>query len=247
MDYDTTDIAATYDAARNHAPGVQQRWLDLVASHAPSPLNLIVDLGCGTGRFTQPLSDRLNTRVLGLDPSEKMLAAARSKGHGQRVEFSQLRGEALPIDDSAADMVFMSMVLHHLPDPVRTARECRRVLRPGGCVCVRNGTREAEVPQSRFFRGMQQLIEQTLPSNAAVCSWFEGAGFDMRAHDLITQRVAAHWQEFSDKIALRADSVLARIPDADFRAGMKKLRAYAATRLPQEPVTEVIDFFVFER
>lgn len=112
---------------------------------------------------------------------------------------------------------------------------------------MRNGTREAEVPQSRFFCGMQQLIEQTLPSNAAVRSWFEGAGFKARAHDLVTQRVAAHWQEFSDKIALRADSVLARIPDADFDAGMEKLRVYAATRPQQAPVTEVIDFFVFER
>jgi SAM-dependent methyltransferase len=247
MDYDTTDIAATYDAARSYAPEVLQQWLDLVAVYAPSPLDLIVDLGCGTGRFTQPLSDRLGARVLGLDPSEKMLAAARSKGHGQRVEFRQLRGEALPIDDGAADMVFMSMVLHHLPDPSETARECRRILRPGGRVCVRNGTRDADVPQSRFFRGMQQRIEQTLPSNAAVRGWFEGTGFNTCAHELVTQRVAAHWQEFSDKIALRADSVLARIPDTDFETGMAALRAYAVTRSLQEPVTEMIDFFVFER
>jgi ubiquinone/menaquinone biosynthesis C-methylase UbiE len=176
-----------------------------------------------------------------------MLAAARNTEHGQRVTFRQLRGEALPVGDGAADMVFMSMVLHHLSDASETARECRRILRPGGRVCLRNGTREAEIPQSLFFPGMQQLIEQTLPSNATVRSWFEGAGFSTRAHDLITQRVAAHWQEFSDKIALRADSVLARIPDADFEAGMAKLRTYAATRLAQESVTEVIDFFVFER
>jgi ubiquinone/menaquinone biosynthesis C-methylase UbiE len=247
MDYDKSNIAATYDAARSYRPEVLQQWMDLVARHAPSPLNVIVDLGCGTGRFTQPLSDRLNADVVGFDPSEKMLAAARRKSHGPRVEFKQLRGETLPIGDGAADMVFMSMVLHHLPDPARTAQECRRILRPGGRVCLRNGTREAEIPQSPFFPGMQQLIEQTLPSNAAICSLFEAAGFNTRAHDLITQRVAAHWQEFSDKIALRADSVLARIPDSDFEVGMEKLRTYAATRPSQQPVTEVIDFFVFER
>jgi ubiquinone/menaquinone biosynthesis C-methylase UbiE len=163
------------------------------------------------------------------------------------VEFRQLRGEALPIDDGAADMVFMSMVLHHLPDPSETARECRRILRPGGRVCLRNGTRDVEIPQNRFFPGMPQLVEQTLPSNAAVRSLFEGAGFNTRAHDLITQRVAAHWQEFADKRTLRADSLLVRIPDADFEAGIAALRAYAATRPPLEPVTETVDFFVFER
>ena len=247
MDYDKSDIAATYDAARSYQPEVLQRWLDLVALHAPSPLNLIVDLGCGTGRFTQPLSDWLNAGVLGLDPSEKMLAAARSKIPGARVEFRQLHGELLPIGDGAADMIFMSMVLHHLSDPAATARECLRILRRGGRVCLRNGTREADVPQGRFFPGMLALIEQTLPSNAAVPNQFENAGFKTRAHELVQQCVAANWQEFAEKIALRADSLLVRIPDADFEAGMAALRAFAATRSPQEPVTEVIDFFVFER
>jgi len=247
MDYDKSNIAATYDAARRYAPDVLQQWMDLVAKRAPSPLNLIVDLGCGTGRFTQPLSDRLNADVVGLDPSEKMLAAARSKGHGKCVDFKQLRSNTLPISDGAADMIFISMVLHHLPDPSKTARECRRILRTGGRVCLRNGTREAEIPQSRFFPGMQQLIEQTLPSSAVVLSLFEGAGFKTLAHDLVPQRIAAHWGEFADKIELRADSILARIPDADFKAGMAALRAFAATRSPHEPVTEAIDFFVFER
>jgi ubiquinone/menaquinone biosynthesis C-methylase UbiE len=247
MDYDKSNIAATYDSARSYAPEVLQQWMDLVAVYAPSPLNVIVDLGCGTGRFTQPLSERLDARVLGLDPSGKMLAAARSKGHGQRVEFRQFHGEALPIDDGAADMVFMSMVLHHLPDPGKTARECRRILRPGGRVCLRNATRDADIPQSRFFPGMQQLVDQTLPSGSAVQNLFEAAGFKTLAHDLVTQHVASHWQEFAGKIALRADSLLARIPDADFEAGMEKLQTYAAARSPQKPVTEVIDFFVFER
>jgi ubiquinone/menaquinone biosynthesis C-methylase UbiE len=247
MDYDKSNIAATYDAARSYTPEVLQQWLDLVAAYAPSPLTFIVDLGCGTGRFTQPLSDRLSSRVLGLDPSEKMLAAARSKGHGSRVDFQQLRGGTLPLGDGSADMVFMSMVLHHLSDPLETARECRRVLRRGGRVCLRNSTSGTDFPQCRFFPGIQQVIDQTLPSKAFVQSLFEGAGFKIRADDLVTHRVAAHWGEFADKLALRADSFLARIPDADFETGMVTLRAHAATRSPQEQVTEVIDFFVFER
>ena len=56
MDYDKTRIAATYDAARGYRPEVLKQWLDLVAAHAPSAPALIVDLGCGTGRFTQPLA-----------------------------------------------------------------------------------------------------------------------------------------------------------------------------------------------
>jgi hypothetical protein len=45
---------------------------------------------------------------------------------------------------------------------------------------------------------------------------------------------------------LRADSFLARLPDEEFAAGMAKLRAHAA-QSATEDVTEMIDFFVFER
>ncbi|MFM9850996.1 MAG: class I SAM-dependent methyltransferase [Hyphomicrobiaceae bacterium] len=247
MDYDKSNIAATYDAARSYPPEVLQQWLDLVAACAPSPLNLIVDLGCGTGRFTQPLSDRLDAEALGLDPSERMLAAARSKGHGSRVEFQRLHGGTLPLGDGSADMVFMSMVLHHLPNPSETAQECWRVLRLGGRLCVRNSTAGTDFSQRRFFPSAQRFVDQTLPSKDFIRSLFEGAGFKIRAHELVMHRVAAHWHEFADKLALRADSFLARIADAEFEAGMATLRTYAATRSPHEQVTEMIDFFVFER
>lgn len=87
MDYDTTAIAATYDDARRFPPVEMRRLLDLVAVHSPANPNLIVDIGCGTGRFTHPLAERFQTRVIGIDPSEKMLEAARAKASGARVDF----------------------------------------------------------------------------------------------------------------------------------------------------------------
>src|SRR5262245_37085567 len=116
MDYDKTAIAGTYDAARAYRPEVMEQWLDLVAVLAPDKVDLIVDLGCGTGRFTQPLADRFQAQVIGIDPSQRMLAAARAKPGNRRVEFRQASSEQLPLPDGCVDLVFMSMVLHHLPD-----------------------------------------------------------------------------------------------------------------------------------
>jgi ubiquinone/menaquinone biosynthesis C-methylase UbiE len=76
MDYDKTTIATTYDAARGYRPEVLRQWLDVVAAHALSDLALIVDLGCGTGRFSQPLADRFQVKVIGIDPSQCMLGIA---------------------------------------------------------------------------------------------------------------------------------------------------------------------------
>jgi ubiquinone/menaquinone biosynthesis C-methylase UbiE len=246
VDYDKTRIAATYDAARGYRPEVLRQWLDLVAAHAPSAPALIVDLGCGTGRFTQPLAQRFDAKVVGIDPSERMLAVARAKQDRAHVEFRQASAEKLPLQDGSVDMVFMSMVLHHLPDRPATARECHRILRDKGRLCVRNCTRNIVYPQSRFFPGMRPMDDAELPSSEDVLALFEAAGLRSRAHEIVTHTVAASWQEFADKLALRADSFLARLPDHEFAAGLAALRAYASGRAP-EAITEQIDFFVFER
>ena len=246
MDYDKTAIATTYDAARGYRPEAMRQWLDRVAAHAPRDLKLIVDLGCGTGRFTHPLAERFKARVIGVDPSTKMLEGARAKLSNGRVTFLQASAEGLPLDDGGVDLVFMSMILHHLADKPRAVRECHRVLRAGGRLCLRNCTRDIVYPQSRFFPGMLQMVATDLPSSEDIVALFEAAGLRSRAHEIVTHTVAGSWQEFADKLALRADSFLARLPDSEFAEGLAELRAYATGRAP-EAITEQIDFFVFER
>jgi ubiquinone/menaquinone biosynthesis C-methylase UbiE len=128
MDYDRTTIATTYDAARGHSSAVMRQWLDLVAAHVPFAPQLIVDVGCGTGRFSDPLADRFAAKVIGIDPSQTMLAVARTKCATAHVEFRLAPAERLPLPDRSADLVFMSMVLHHLLD--KESRSARVLSRP---------------------------------------------------------------------------------------------------------------------
>jgi SAM-dependent methyltransferase len=95
MDYDKSTISTVYDQARGLAPGLLQRWLDLVARDAsPARGSLIVDVGCGTGRFSEPLAERFSARVLGVDPFEQMLDVAREKTRSDRVEFRRSTAES---------------------------------------------------------------------------------------------------------------------------------------------------------
>src|SRR5215471_10859151 len=110
MDYDTSPIAAHYDAARDYRPDVLAHWLEAIARHiAPNPRR-IIDLGCGTGRFTYPLAQRFATHVVGIDPSQSMLDVAKAKDTMARVDLIRAVGERLPLASSCADVVFMSMV-----------------------------------------------------------------------------------------------------------------------------------------
>jgi ubiquinone/menaquinone biosynthesis C-methylase UbiE len=245
MDYDETAIATAYDAARGYRPEVLRRWLDLIAAHVPACPTLIVDLGCGTGRFTHPLAEELQTRVIGIDPSLKMLESARAKPGSDRVAFRQGSGEAIPLKDACADVIFMSMMLHHLKDRRRTAEECRRVLHNAGRVLIRNSTRDSIQPQRRFFPGIIPMIDCELPSHYEVVALFEHVGLRLIAYQCVAQRVAVDWNELADKLAMRADSFLARLPADEFALGMAALRAHAQRSDPSEAVIEDIPFYVF--
>jgi GNAT superfamily N-acetyltransferase len=64
---------------------------------------------------------------------------------------------------------------------------------------------------------------------------------------MVRQTIASNWRQFVQKTSLRADSLLARLSDADYEAGMTELRAHAAIFDINEPVVEEIDLFVFTK
>ena len=147
---------------------------------------------------------------------------------------------------SGTDLVFMSMVYHHVTDPTAVTKECHRALRQGGYACIRNGTRESDFPHRHFFP-LRALIASDLPARRDIESVFAAGGFTPVVHQVVTQVTATDWPSFVEKSALRADSFLARLSDDDFQQGMAALRTPGDTISQNDAVTEEIDWFVFHR
>src|SRR5207247_543837 len=107
-----------------------------------------------------------------------------------------------------------------------SAMECHRVLRRNGRVCLRTGGSEriSEYPYVPFFPQTRSLLEQHLPSVSAQREVFERAGLQSISEEIITQQIAANYDAYAEKIAVKADSILIRLSDIDFNAGMKGLR-----------------------
>jgi len=248
MDYDRTAMPAGYDAGRGYRPEVLQGWLDIIAAALPpGPVRDILDLGCGTGRYSAGLAARFGARVIGVDPSEKMLAEARRKG-GEGVEFVRGFAEAAPLEDASVDVVFMSMVFHHFTDPAQAARECHRVLRSGGAACLRAGVTEraASYAYVPFFPETPPILARSLRSAAEIRTIFLDAGFQLVHHTHPLSEVAESWPDYAERVSKRADSILVQLDDAEFELGLASLRAFAS-RAPDGPVTEPVDFLVFQR
>lgn len=243
VNYDSTTVPENYDAGRSLSPETLARWMELVASHSSAVVRTILDLGCGTGRFAVPLAAHFSARVVGLDPSAKMLALAR---RGPYVHFVQGQAEHIPLRDRAVDLVFTSMAYHHFTQPGVVAAECRRALQPGGSVFVRTGVRErmASYPYAPFFPDAVPVGERRLPSAPEICAVFASAGFRSAIVGEIVQQVAPSWPHYATRIATGADSVLASLNEEQFHTGLRRLRDYASKHA-STAVTETIDYFSF--
>ena len=247
MDYDRTNIPEAYNRGRDHGPAFVEQWMKVVSGYVDAAgVRRILDLGCGTGRFAGPLARRFEADVVGLDPSRKMLLQATSNKENAGVLFASGLAEALPLRSNCIDMIFISMIFHHFSDPSAVARECRRVLRSSGRLCLRTASTEMipSYPYVPFFPTTRPLLEQRLPSIAFQREVFESESFRVQAYDLVTQEVAGDYSAYAVKLATRADSIIASLDEEAFQAGLKAVRS-AAVALPTRPVTEPIDFVVF--
>jgi ubiquinone/menaquinone biosynthesis C-methylase UbiE len=100
------------------------------------PSERVLDLGCGTGEDVQELAHLVGPggRVVGVDRSETVIAAARERllGTDLPVEFQVADAYALPFPDAVFDACRSDRVFHHLERPRQAFDELLRVTRPGG-------------------------------------------------------------------------------------------------------------------
>lgn len=116
------------------------------------PGDTVLDLGCGSGIDTILAARRTGPagRVIALDFLPAMLdrtaAAARQVGL-RNIETLPADIEAIPLPDRSVDQIISNGVLNLCPRKARALAECRRVLRPGGKLCVADMTvEEDELP-----------------------------------------------------------------------------------------------------
>jgi SAM-dependent methyltransferase len=97
---------------------------------------VVGDLGCGTGLATAAIAPHVG-RVIGVDASEEMLGAARTRLSAlKNVDWRVGTLESLPIKDQSLDAAVLLLVLHHVPSPVAALTEAFRALKPGGRILI---------------------------------------------------------------------------------------------------------------
>ncbi len=246
--YDDTGVACRYDEARQLSQATMDLWLGAMAAHvATEDVRVVLDVGCGTGRFSGGLADRFDAQVIGVDPSQSMLAQAKRKLPHGKVSFCIGDAERIPAEEGSTCMIFLSMVYHHIQDTGRAAREFRRVLRDNGLLCIRNSTVDLlhRVPYLKHFPSARKFNQRRLPSQRDVIATMQSERLMLLRHEVIEQEFARSPDEYIAKIRRRGLSDLVALGEAEFQKGVRSMKEAAANE--SGPVIEPVDLFVFRK
>ena len=248
--YDQANIHLRYDRARNFSAETINLWLTKLSQHLPrKEINSIVDLGCGTGRFSDPLGSRFAATVYGIDLSAKMLSVARMRTSSPSVKFIQGSAEKIPLKGDTADLIFLSMVYHHIQDKTRARDEWKRILKQQGRLAIRTSTQElmASYLWLSFFPEARDIEARRTPSRRELTSLLHEHGFKLEAHEIVCQVSAKDLDEYYEKISLRGLSSLQAISDQAFERGLSMLQKHCNSRKFDQPIEYEIDLFVFSK
>ena len=197
-------MAPEYDAA--FATGYRRAY-DLLAgqyitSLLPSAPGVIVDAGCGTGRWVSRWLT-LGHDVIGIERSPRMIAEQRRKDLGPRFQLLSESMVEAPIEPASVDMVVAMGSVHYTADPAAAMRRFVSWVKPGGYVCcyvdslvalivelLRIGETDEALLRLRTRRGVfrrdGQVAELHLYDAAGLTQLFLAAGLaDVECHGLL--------------------------------------------------------------
>jgi SAM-dependent methyltransferase len=104
---------------------------------APRPGLRWIDIGCGSGAFTDLLAERCApAEIQGIDPSEDQLCFARTQPAARVAEFCRGDAIALPFTQDRFDAAVMALVIFFVPNPAKSVAEMVRVVCPGGTIAA---------------------------------------------------------------------------------------------------------------
>ena len=145
--YDITGWFSDTFLFRGQWRELRKRTIDLARIQ---PGEMALDVGCGTGTLAIKVVRCVGKagRVVGIDPSIQQIARARSKAARRKLSIDFQIGviEQLAFSDATFDVVFSTLMMHHLPNGVKRQglAEIARVLKPGGRLVVADFTRKQD-------------------------------------------------------------------------------------------------------
>jgi ubiquinone/menaquinone biosynthesis C-methylase UbiE len=138
----------------------QQEFLfPLLRSRLRGDERVILDFGCGPGRFTPALARLVGGSAIGVDPIAELIALAPP---APDVTYHVSHGAQLPLPSRSVDVVWSCLVLSSITHPAalhEAVTEIERVLKPGGLLFLVDNTTAGSPRRHLRFRSISEYAE----------------------------------------------------------------------------------------
>ena len=170
-----------------YRPGYPEASFDFLQSDLNlHPGSTIVDIGSGTGLFSEPFLAR-GFSVTGIEPNDEMRRAAEHRLAGYK-GFTSIAttAEDTGLEPSSVDLITIAQTFHWL-DAELTRRECLRILKPGGKVVIAWNTQLQGSAIEKEYTALREKYRQTHSGGRSIDlqsinRFFDGAS--LREHTL---------------------------------------------------------------
>jgi len=183
----------------------------------------VLDVGCGTGRFTLKMSAAKPFVLLALEPSIEMLRQAVVKDQSKSVLWVRGDGQRLPFRQGFFDCVYMTSVIHHIEDKKMALQQIYSVLKDrGNCVIMtysHSGIRKNII---NCFPGVTATDSKRMPSVPELKNLMRTVGFkDVSYHVIKRDEGYTPTDEYLERVRNKYVSTLTLFDEDTFQRGLK--------------------------
>jgi ubiquinone/menaquinone biosynthesis C-methylase UbiE len=220
MSIDYNILAKDYDLTRTANIDV----INLFAAELSLDGKTILDYGCGTGNFAYAIAKLTTAAVYGVEPSEGMREKALAKGldvrHGDHLGIS--------FEDGFFDFVYMTDVIHHVPDLRAMFTDLSRILKRGGLICVLTEShRQLETRfWVKYFPATVAAEKKRYPDISDIIGAAKTVGLE-KYKIVVTDKESRFCvtEDFVKLVENKGYSMFRLIDEADYEAGLAELKA----------------------
>ncbi|XP_075687302.1 uncharacterized protein LOC142656291 [Rhinoderma darwinii] len=187
---------------QKHMIPVSNEIMNVVLSYVKAktngqPLELAVDVGCGTGRYTLPLAPHFK-KVLGTDISDSQIHVAKQYNSAHNVSYMVAPAEKLPLKDASVDLVNAGLAAHWFTVD-QFVNEAARVLKTNGCLAVHAFYPGTEIEYKELSGDLTALMKELWDTLFLYC-------------DLSKERILTQYQNIYEASALKDKEWVKDIP-----------------------------------
>lgn len=153
----TSRFSKTIEFYHKYRPDYPKQIIEILTKQCGlTPNKVIVDIGMGTGIFSQLLLENGNT-VIGIEPNHDMLQQAKYLlEHYPTIKFIHASAEKTTLVDHTIDIITSAQAFHWF-ERAKTKHEFKRILKPNGWVILIWNLRNNDA--SAFMRGYEELLQ----------------------------------------------------------------------------------------